>query len=88
MDHDPDFVRLPYLGWEVRSRLTHASYDGTVAAGAMLYFEEACKCHLMSSQQFVHADEAIRAIEVKATHWIDQHETSTKTRHDEPSLLP
>ena len=88
MDHDPDFVRLPYHGWEVRSRLTHVSFDGTVAAGAMLYFEEACKCHLMSSQQFARGDEALRAIEVKATHWIDQRETSAKTSHDEPALLP
>ena len=87
MNHDSDFVRLLYLGWEVRSRLTHASYDGTVAAGATLYFQEACKCHLMSSRQFAQGDEALRAIEVKATHWIDQREASARTSHDEPALF-
>ncbi|MDR6854815.1 hypothetical protein [Variovorax guangxiensis] len=88
MDHDPDFVRLPYHGWDVCSRLTHVSLDGTVAAGALLYFEEACKCHLLSSQQFARGEEAIRAIEVKATRWIDQRETSATTSNDEPRLLP
>ena len=87
MDHDPDFVRLSYHGWEIRSRLTHVSFDGTVAAGAMLHFEEACKCHLMSSRQFAQGDEALRAIEVKATHWIDQLEASARTSHDEPALF-
>lgn len=56
-----DFVRLPYLGWEVRSRLTHASHDGTVAAAAALHLQEACKCHLMSSRQFGQRDDALRA---------------------------
>jgi hypothetical protein len=90
MNHDPDdtpSVSLSYHGWKVRSSLTHVFFDGTVAAGAMLYLEEACKCHLTSSKQFARGEEALRAIEVKATHWIDQREESAKTSHDEPALL-
>ncbi|MDM0115975.1 hypothetical protein QTI66_27755 [Variovorax sp. J22R133] len=91
MDYDADSVRLPYLGWEVRSHLTNLSIDGTVAAGAMLYFAEACKCHLISCRQFTDGGDAIRAIQVKATQWIDAHEpapeSTHKQQHDEPSLL-
>ena len=87
MDDDRNFIRLPYQGWEVRSHLTQLSFDGTVAAGAMLYFEEACKCHLMSSKQFAKGNDAIRAIEVKATQWIDERATTDKASHDKPALL-
>ena len=48
MEYDRDSTRLSYHGWEIRSHLTSVSLDGTVAAGAMLYFEEACQCHTIS----------------------------------------
>ena len=81
MDYDHDSVRLPYHGWEVRSHLTQVSGQGTVAAGAMLYFGEACKCHLVSCMQFADGGAAIRSIEDKATRWIDGRESSSESRH-------
>ena len=62
MEYDRDSTRLSYHGWEIRSHLTGVSFDGTVAAGAMLYFEEACRCHIISCRQFADGDDAIHAI--------------------------
>lgn len=83
MEYDRDSTRLPYRGWEIRSHLTHVSLEGTVAAGAMLYFDEACKCHLISCRQFAKGSDAIGAIETKAAHWIDERENHPRT--DMPS---
>jgi len=71
MEQDQDSIRLPYHGWEIRSHLTGVSLQGTVAAGAMLFFGTVCKCHIVSCRQFVNGGDAIRAIETKAAHWID-----------------
>jgi hypothetical protein len=81
MDFDRDSVRLPYHGWEVRSHLTRAASDGTVAAGAMVYFGEACRCHLISCRQYTDGGDALRAIESKATQWIDAHQPDTGASH-------
>lgn len=86
MDYDRDSTRLPYRGWEIRSHLTHISFDGTVAAGAMIYFEEACKCHLVSCKQFVDGFDAIHAIEAKASLWVDDRELNPRSEHVEPLL--
>ena len=87
MDHDFVSKRLPYLGWEVRSRLTSISLDGTVAAGAELYVDEVLKCHLVSCRQFASGSDAITAIERKATLWIDDREAHPRSSHVEPALL-
>lgn len=87
MDYDSDSKRLPYHGWEIRSNLTNVSFEGTVAAGATLYFAEACKCHIMSCKQFADGSDAIRAIETKAALWIDDRESNPRTDDVEPSLL-
>ena len=76
MDYDQDSVRLPYHGWEVRSHLTKVSFDGTVVAGAVIYFGEACRCHLISCKQFADGGAAIRAIQLVSTQWIDAREQS------------
>jgi len=87
MEYDRDSTRLSYHGWEIRSHLTHVSFEGTVAAGAMLFFEEACQCHIVSCKQFADGGDAIHAIEIKASLWIDDRETNPRTSHVEPSLL-
>ncbi|WP_213959119.1 MULTISPECIES: hypothetical protein [unclassified Variovorax] len=88
MDHDSDSIRLRYHGWDVRSNLMQSSLDGMVAAGAMLYFDEACKCHLVSCRQFANAGVAIQAIQLKATQWIDAREaTAEEVAHVEPTFL-
>ncbi|OUM02266.1 hypothetical protein [Variovorax sp. JS1663] len=87
MEYDRDSTRLSYHGWEIRSHLTSASFDGTVAAGAMLYFEEACQCHIISCRQFANAGDAIQAIETRASLWIDDRESHPRTSYVEPSLL-
>jgi hypothetical protein len=87
MEYDRDSKRLPYHGWEIRSHLTSVSLDGTVAAGTMLYFEEACQCHIISSRRFADGDDAIHAIETRASLWIDDRERNPRTSHVEPSLL-
>ncbi|MDM0033438.1 hypothetical protein QTI33_14980 [Variovorax sp. J22P271] len=91
MEYDRDSKRLFYHGWEIRSHLTSASFVGTVAAGAMVYFEDACQCHIISCRQFSTGGDAIHAIEIKASLWIDEREnhprTSTRISHVEPSLL-
>ncbi|MDM0078837.1 hypothetical protein QTH90_30830 [Variovorax sp. J2P1-59] len=87
MEYDCDSTRLSYHGWEIRSHLTHASFDGTVAAGAMLYLGEACRCHIISCRQFANGADAIHAIETKASLWIDDRESNPRTSHVEPSLL-
>ena len=87
MDHDFVSKRLPYQGWEVRSRLTHVSLEGTVAAGADLYVDEILKCHLVSCKQFAHGRDAIRAIEGKATLWIDDRETHSRSNDVAAALL-
>ena len=87
MEYDRDSTRLSYHGWEIRSHLTAVSFDGTVAAGAMLYFEEACQCHIISCRQFAHGGDAIHAIETRASLWIDDRENNPRTSHVEPSLL-
>jgi len=87
MEYDCDSKRLSYLGWEIRSHLTSVSIDGTVAAGAMLYFQEACQCHMISCRQFADGGDAIHAIETKASLWIDERQRNPRTSHVEPSLL-
>ena len=87
MEYDRDSKHISYHGWEIQSHLTSVSFDGTVAAGAMLYFEEVCRCHIISCKQFAKGDDAIRAIEIKASLWIDDRETHPRTSHVEPSLL-
>ena len=91
MEYDRDSKRLSYHGWEIRSHLTSASGEGTVAAGAMVYFEEACAVHIISCRQFADGGDAIHAIEIKASLWIDEREshprTSTRTSDVEPALL-
>jgi hypothetical protein len=87
MEYDRDSKRLPYHGWEIRSNLTNISSDGKVAAAAMLYFAEACKCHIMSCKQFANGSDAIRAIETKAALWIDDRESNPRTGDVLPSLL-
>ena len=87
MEYDRDSTRLSYQGWEIRSHLTSVSLDGTVAAGAMLYFEEACQCHIISCRQFADGGDAIHAIETRASLWIDDRESNPRTPHDESSLL-
>ena len=87
MDYDFDSKRLPYQGWEVRSRLTHVSLEGTVAAGAELYIDEVLKCHLVSCKQFVHGSDAISAIERKATLWIDDSATRSRSSDVAAALL-
>lgn len=87
MEYDCDSKRLSYLGWEIRSHLTSVSIDGTVAAGAMLYFQEACQCHMISCRQFADGGHAIHAIETKASLWIDERQRNPRTSHVEPSLL-
>ena len=87
MDYDFASKRLPYQGWEVRSRLTHISLEGTVAAGAELYVDEILKCHLVSCKQFVHGGDAISAIERKATLWIDGRGTHSRSS-DVAAALP
>ena len=87
MEYDRDSTRLSYHGWEIRSHLTGVSFDGTVAAGAMLYFEEACRCHIISCRQFADGDDAIHAIETRASLWIDDRQRNPRTSHVEPSLL-
>jgi hypothetical protein len=87
MDSDFASKRLPYQGWEVRSRLTHVSLEGTVAAGAELFVDEVCICHLVSCKQFVHGSDAIRAIERKATLWIDDRATHPRSSHVAAALL-
>ena len=78
MEYDSDSTRLLYHGWEIRSHLTHCSLNGTVAAGAMLFLGEACKCHIVSSKQFADSANAISAIETKAVLWIDVFEISPR----------
>ncbi|MGJ7512161.1 hypothetical protein [Variovorax sp. GT1P44] len=87
MDYDRDSRRISYHGWEIRSHLTNVSFDGTVAAGAMLYFQEACQCHIISCRQFAEGRDAIHAIEVKASLWIDDRETHPRTPNVESPLL-
>jgi hypothetical protein len=58
-----------------------------VAAGAMLYFEEACRCHIISCRQFADGGDAIHAIETRASLWIDDRQRNPRTSHVEPSLL-
>jgi hypothetical protein len=83
MDYSYESKRLPYYGWEVRSRLTRTSIEGTVAAGAEIFVEDVCKCHIISSEQFAEAKDALDAIERKARHWINGREVEpTKLRHD------
>ncbi|RZL89082.1 MAG: hypothetical protein EOP82_21060 [Variovorax sp.] len=86
MENDLDSAPVAYRGWEIRSRLTHVSIEGTVAAGAMLFLDEACKCHIVSCKQFANGGDALGAIERKAALWIDGRETS-RTDHVEPALL-
>lgn len=87
MDYDLDPTRLSYHGWEIRSHLTNVSFDGTLAAAAMLFFEEACQCHIISCRQFANGEDAIHAIEAKASLWIDDRESNPRTPHVESSLL-
>ena len=87
MDHDLASRRLPYHGWEVRSRLTHAPLEGTVAAGADLFVGDVCMCHLVSCKQFAHGGDAISAIERKATLWIDDRATHSRSRDVAAALL-
>ena len=87
MESDRASRRLSYDGCEIRSHLTSVSFDGTVAARAMLYFEEACQCHVISCRQFANGDDAIHAIEIKASIWIDDREGDPRTSYVEPSLL-
>ena len=87
MEHDHDSTRLSYHGWEIRSHLTSVAFDGTVAAGATLHFEEACQCHIISCRQFADGSDAIHAIEIKASNWIDDRESHPRISHVEPSLL-
>jgi hypothetical protein len=87
MDHDFASKRLPYQGWEVRSRLTHVSFEGTVAAGAELFVDEVCMCHLVSCKQFAHGSDAISAIERKATLWIDDRGTHSRSSDVAAALL-
>jgi len=87
MEYDRDSVRLSYHGWEIRSHLTSVSFDGTVAAGATLYFEEACQCHIISCRKFADGGDAIHAIETRASHWIDGRLSKPRTSHVEPPLL-
>jgi len=87
MEYDRGSMRLSYHGWEIRSHLTSVSFDGTVAAGAMLYFEKACQCHIISCRKFADGGDAIRAIETRASLWIDGRLSNPGTSHVEPSLL-
>ena len=87
MEYDRDSTRLSYHGWEIRSHLTSVSLDGTVAAGAMLYYEEACRCHIISCRKFADGGDAIHAIETRASLWIDDRQSNPRTSHVEPSLL-
>ncbi len=87
MDYDFASKRLPYQGWEVRSRLTHVSMEGTVAAGAELYVGEVLKCHLVSCKQFALGSDAISAIERKATLWIDDSRTHSRSNDVAAALL-
>ncbi|MDM0022516.1 hypothetical protein [Variovorax saccharolyticus] len=84
MDYKRGSKRLSYHAWEIRSHLTSASIDGTVAAGAMLHFDETCECHIIPSKKFPSGGEAIQALEIKASLCIDESEshpgTSTRTR--------
>ncbi|MBU1359317.1 MAG: hypothetical protein KKC85_12415 [Gammaproteobacteria bacterium] len=74
MELDLDAPGVLYRGWEIRSRLTHLSIEGTVAASAEVYLRGDCKCHFVSCRQFVLGDQALAAIEDKATRWIDQRQ--------------
>jgi len=87
MEYDRGSRRISYHGWEIRSHLTSVSFDGTVAAGAMLYLQETCQCHIISCKQFASGDDAIRAIETRASRWIDDRESHPRTSYDESSLL-
>ena len=87
MEYDRDSTRLPYRGWEIRSHLTHVSIEGTVAAGAALFFEQACQCHIISCRQFANGGDAIHAIETKASIWIDDRQSHPRTSYVEHSLL-
>jgi len=79
MEYDISDARLPYRGWDIRSHLTSVSIDGTVAAGAVLFFGDDCNCYIVSCKQFVNGSDAIRAIEHKAARWIDAREASSET---------
>jgi hypothetical protein len=79
MEYDLSDTRLPYRGWEIRSHLTSVSIDGTVAAGAVLFVGDVCKCYIVSCKQFVNGSDAISAIEQKAARWIDVREASLET---------
>lgn len=87
MEHDHDSTRSSYQGWEIRSHLTSVAYDGTVAAGAVLYFDEVCQCHIISCRQFANGGDAIHAIETKASIWIDDRGNHPRTSYVEHSLL-
>lgn len=78
MEYDLSDTRLPYRGWEICSHLTSVSIDGTVAAGAVLFVGDDCKCHIVSCKQFVNGSDAISAIEQKAARWIDVREGSSE----------
>lgn len=71
-----DLRHLTYHGWEVRSRLAHPSPEGTLSAGAEVFMDEICMCHLVSCMQFATASAALIAIERKATLWIDDRESN------------
>lgn len=87
MEYDRDSTRLSYQGWEISSHLSSVSLGGTVAAGAMLYFKDACQCHIISCRQFAHGSDAIHAIEARASLWIDDRRSNPRTSHVVPSFL-
>ena len=49
--------------------------------------DEVCKCHLVSCKQFVHGSDAISAIERKATLWIDDRATRSRSSDVAAALL-
>lgn len=79
MEYDISDARLSYRGGEIRSHLTSVSIDGTVAAGAVVFVGDDCKCYIISCKQFVNGSDAIRAIEQKAARWIDVREAGLET---------
>jgi len=81
MQQHRDFIRHPYRGWEIRSRLAGASLEEIVRAAAALFLAEACKCNIVLCRQFANDGDAIRAVEERAELWANDFEIDSIRRY-------